>query len=281
MKRKRVCLSLVLLASCGGGDPSEAPESGVDSAPPPAREEALAPQGEAGTGTPTEPEPSVASELGDPSTWTGRIEGRITFFGEELKPKILDTGGDPTCDAMHPEGLVNEMFVLGEDQGLANVVVYISRGVPDIEFEPPSEPVYLRQKGCVYTPHVVAVQAGQKLIVTNEDPVVHNVHARPRRNQESNESQQVGAEPLEFVFEKRDIVIPFQCDLHPWMLAYVGVIEHPFFDVTDANGRFVIEGLPPGSYRLTAGHEALGAERTEFVLEEGQTLQVNMRFERS
>jgi hypothetical protein len=67
-------------------------------------------------------------------------------------------------------------------------------------------------------------------------------------------------------------MVPFQCDVHNWMHAWVGVLEHPFHAVSAADGTFSIEGLPPGSYTIEAWHEALGAQaHTVTIAPAGET----------
>jgi uncharacterized protein (DUF2141 family) len=61
-------------------------------------------------------------------------------------------------------------------------------------------------------------------------------------------------------------MVPFKCDVHGWMNAYVGVLDHPFFAVTGEDGKFAIKGLPAGSYTVEAWHERLGATTQSVTL---------------
>jgi hypothetical protein len=120
--------------------------------------------------------------------------------------------------------------------------------------------VVLDQKGCRYTPHVLGVQVGQPLEVLNSDPTLHNVHALPTANREFNTGQPLAGMKHTHRFSTREVMVPFKCDVHPWMRAFIGVLDHPYFGVTTADGTFRLEGLPPGTYTVEAWHETLGMQ---------------------
>jgi plastocyanin len=128
----------------------------------------------------------------------------------------------------------------------------------------PSTAVVLDQKGCRYVPHVLGVQVGQPVEVLNSDPTLHNVHAVPMSNSEFNTGQPLQGMKRAHTFTAREVMVPFKCDVHPWMHAYIGVLDHPFFAVSGADGSFQLTGLPPGTYTIEAWHETLGA-RTQTV----------------
>src|SRR6185295_3348805 len=111
-----------------------------------------------------------------------------------------------------------------------------------------------------YLPHVVGIQVGQPLEILNSDPTLHNVHAIPKQNKEFNFGQPNKGMKTARVFDKPEIMVPFRCDVHGWMNAYAGVVAHPFFAVSTADGSFTIKGLPPGAYTLEAWHERLGTQ---------------------
>ena len=174
----------------------------------------------------------------------GDITGVINFKGaapaeKELTP-IKD---DPNCAAMYPGAAPKTKFYVVSANGeLADVIVSL--------------------KG-VSTPQIVAIQTGQKLIVKNSDPVVHNVHTKPTANPESNQVQMQGGADLTYTFEKPEMFLKFQCDVHPWMFAWVSVFDHPFFAVSGADGKFAIKNVPPGKYTLEATHRKLGTQTAE------------------
>ncbi len=196
------------------------------------------------------------------------VAGIVRFRGEKPERKPLEGAlGNAFCkEACKGQAPLDERWVFGRngpDDTLQNVLVYVSKGLEGRTFEPPKEPVILDQVNCVYTPHVVGVMAGQTLEIRNSDGTLHNVLCNPRKNRAFNEGMPVKGGKLEKVFKVPELKIDFRCVLHPWMTAYVHVLEHPYYAVTGADGSFVLKGLPPGGYEVTAVHESpqLAAER--------------------
>ena len=153
---------------------------------------------------------------------------------------------------------MTEDVVVGSGGALENVVVYLKGDFSKYSFPPPAAPVELDQKGCQYTPHVLAVQVGAPLNVVNSDQTTHNIHPVPMNNREWNQSQPPGAAPLNETFAREEIAIPVKCNVHPWMKSYIAVVGNPYFQVTGADGSFSLKNVPPGTYTLVAWHESLG-----------------------
>ena len=206
----------------------------------------------------------------DAKDGTGAITGVVRFKGQKPEPKPLtEIAGNAFCKQCYKEGELplRDDVVVGKaadgSDTLQNVLVYVSKGLPDdAEFDPPSKPVVLDQIACVYTPHVVAVMAGQTLEIRNSDPTLHNVMTQPRENPPFNVGMPVKDQVIKKVFKAPEFRMNFRCFMHPWMSAYVHVLEHPFFAVTAADGSFTLQGLPPGEYELTALHESSALEAT-------------------
>lgn len=248
-------------AGCTGGDSNTEPSTGGGGGQTPV--EPAAGSGDTG---------SAAEPAGEPIQGTAILRGRVMLEGTPKEmPSLLALmqQKEPKCAEVHAEPPKAEQVVVGENGGLANVFVYISKGM---KRQPaPSAPVIFNQKGCIYSPHVLGVQVGQKLLVENDDPVVHNVNMQPEKNTPINKGQAAGSPPVEVTFRKPEVPFVVKCDIHPWMNARVGVVEHPFFTVTDPDGTFQMsQKLPPGKYTLTAWHELYKTLEKEFTVTDGQ-----------
>lgn len=210
----------------------------------------------------------------------GDITGVINFKGaapaeKELTP-IKD---DPNCAAMYPGGLPKTKFyAVGANGELADVIVSL-KGISGKSTGARMSPATLDQKGALYTPQIIAIQSGQKLIVKNSDPVVHNVHTKPTANPESNLVQMQGGADLNYTFDKPEMFLKFQCDVHPWMFAWVSVFDHPYFAVSSADGKFTIKNVPAGKYTLEATHRKLGTQTAEIEVKDDRSVQ-NFTFEK-
>lgn len=196
----------------------------------------------------------------------GTVTGKVNFKGTAPKMRPLNLDADPACAATHSGPATPEVVVVNGNGTLKNVFVYVKKGLEGKTFNPPSAPVILDQKGCVYVPHVLGLQAKQNLKITTSDKTTHNIHPLPQANTEWNVSQPAGSAPIVKTFAKPEVSIPVVCNQHPWMRAYVHVLSHPFFAVTDENGNFEIKGLPPGKYEIEAVHERYGAQTQQITV---------------
>jgi hypothetical protein len=196
----------------------------------------------------------------DPAT-AGVLTGKIHFTGKKPAGKTIDMDQDPECAKAHGnKPVVDEPVVAGSGGALANVFVYIKSGLEGKTFEAPSTPVTIDQKGCQFHPRVVGIQTNQPFDVTNSDPVTHNIHPVAEVNREWNHSQAPGDPPLARKFVRPEIMIRVKCNVHNWMRAWVGVVDHPYFAVTGEDGSFEIRNVPPGKYTIAAWQEVLGTQ---------------------
>ena len=199
--------------------------------------------------------PKAATISVDPST-AGTITGVVSLKGLPPKMKPLDMTADPGC----PTAPQPAEVVVANGGKLANVFVYVKDGLPQGSFAVPRDPVVLDQKGCRYIPHMLGIMAGQPFKVTNTDTADHNIHDMPSKNPAFNESQMPTDKPITKAFSNAEMMIPVQCNQHPWMRAYINVMTNPYFAVSAADGSYEIKNLPPGEYTLAAVHEKFGEQ---------------------
>ncbi|MFP6663221.1 MAG: hypothetical protein VCC00_03355, partial [Deltaproteobacteria bacterium] len=109
-----------------------------------------------------------------PAEAAGKVEGTITFEGTPPKRKKLRMDADPQCAKQHSETVRSEEVIVDENGGLANVFIYVKTGLEGQEFEAPTEPATINQKGCLYEPHVQGAQIGQPVRFLNSDKTLHN-----------------------------------------------------------------------------------------------------------
>ena len=203
------------------------------------------------------------------SAAAGTITGTVTYDDKVPSFKPIQMGADPACAKMHDSPVEPDLLVLGSGNTMANVFVQV-KNAPAASGAPPSQPVVIDQKGCMYHPHVVGVRVGQPLQFRNSDGILHNVHGLPKENREFNLGMPATLKEKDTTFNKPEPLFPVKCDVHPWMNAYVAVMTHPYFDVTDEDGTFTLEGLPDGTYTVEAWHEKLGTRTQEVTVQGGK-----------
>lgn len=184
----------------------------------------------------------------------GAIKGIVKFAGKQRKPKAYRVDADKFCAHAHKDTpLLKETYVFGKNGTLQNVFVYVSDGLKGV-FDPPTQPAVVNQRGCSYVPHVSGVIVKQPLEIRNGDDTLHNVKLTSKKNGRENKTSRKG-QVLTKTFKKSEMGVTYQCDVHSWMKAYVHVLNHPFFAVTQQDGTFEIRGLPPGEYTVSVWHE--------------------------
>jgi plastocyanin len=208
---------------------------------------------------------------------SGTVKGTVKFEGRVPKPTPISMSADPSCAKQHPTPVLNQEVVTDAKGGLQNVVVFIADGLAAQTSEPPSQSVVLDQKGCMYQPHVLTMQANQRMEVMNDDPTSHNIHPVPANNREWNKSQPPGSKAEE-TFPREEIAIPVKCNIHPWMRGYVAVFKHPYFAVTGKDGSFDLSNLPPGTYTIKAWHEKLGTSTQKITVGANETKAIDFVF---
>lgn len=190
------------------------------------------------------------------------MAGRVFLRGVPPPEKPITM--DAACTKLNNAPLTTRHYLVGRDSGLGDVFVYVKDAPPAPPL--PGTPL-LDQSGCMFEPYILGVQTGQVFQVRNSDNVLHNLHIVPRKvgNRERNIGQPVKGYVTPFTFDVAENFIQIKCDVHPWMFAYVCVVEHPWFAVTDRDGNFTLPpGLPLGEYTLAAVHRRAG-EQTQRI----------------
>jgi hypothetical protein len=167
-----------------------------------------------------------------------------------------------------------EKIIADDNLGLRSAFVYVVEGAAPSP-QPPLEPVLLFQEGCRYEPHVLGIQAGQPLIVRNLDPCLHSAHVLPLVNPIFGAGMALGSRDSRFLFRLNEVMIRVGCNVHPWMDAWIGVLDHPHFAVTDEAGAYLLPDLPVGRYTLAVWHEAYATVERAIVLGPGDDLAVD------
>jgi plastocyanin len=224
---------------------------------------------------PASPAGTPAGQKVDTAT-AGDVKGTVTIDGTAPKNQPIKMNADPVCAKANSTPQFQETYEVGSDgKSLANVFVYVKDGLGNYVFDMPTDSVTIDQKDCRYHPHVFGARVGQKLIIKNSDPTLHNIHALPKANAEFNVAEPIQNMTQEHTFTAKEVMVPFKCEVHGWMNAYAGVLDHPYYAVTDKDGKFELKSLPPGTYTIEAWHEKLGATTQSVTLGAKETKELN------
>ena len=224
---------------------------------------------------------STSSAAIDPAT-LGSVTGKVVVDGPVPASQVIRLDGDPKCAALaQGQERRTEYFVVGDGNTLQNVFVYVKDGLPQRMYPVPQTPVVLDQQQCRYAPRVLGVQAGQQLTIRNGDPLLHNVHGEGAVNQPFDVGTPVQGMEVKRTFATREVMVPIKCNVHSWMNAFIGVVEHPYFAVTDQNGRFSLPPLPAGTYTLEIWHERLGTQTQQVTVAAKETKDLSFTYKAS
>ena len=207
----------------------------------------------------------------------GKITGTVKLDGAAPHMKGIDMSKDPYCSKAHASDPAHlETYVVGAGGALENVVLSIDGWSGSAQVTT-AIPVF-DQKNCMYSPHVLAMDAGETFKVETSDQTAHNIHPLPNPmvNVGWNQSQPPGAPPIEKSWKAAE-VIPVKCNIHPWMNGWCVVVKGPYA-TTDANGKYTIAGVPPGSYTVTAWQEAAGTQTQKVTVAAGGSATADFTF---
>src|SRR6266550_551436 len=199
---------------------------------------------------PNAPGGTPAGQKVDTAT-AGDVKGAVALDGTAPKNEAIKMNADPVCMRENKSPQFQETYTVGSDgKSLANVFVYVKDGLGIYVYDTPTEPATIDQKECRYHPHVFGMRVGQ-----------------PMQGMKTTHT-----------FTAKEVMVPFKCDVHGWMNAYVGVLDHPYYAVTDKDGKFELKDVPPGTYTIEAWHEKSGAQTVSVTLGQKETKDISFTF---
>jgi len=217
---------------------------------------------------------SVRHAVGEESGAT--VEGKVNFSGKLIKREPIQMTDESRN--LYKTVPLQENLIVGENGGLANVFVYVKEGLKKSNYPLPDKPAVLNQDKSMFRPRVLGVMAGQDVLMKNSDPMIHNVRSLSTKNRPFNIAQPANTPDRKKVFTAGEKAIQIGCDFHPWMKAFIFVMEHPYFAVSNAQGQFKIEGLPAGDYTLAAWHETFGEKEVKITVGASGFLKIVISF---
>lgn len=207
------------------------------------------------------------------------ISGEVLFEGTPPPQTELQMEGNPECRALHPSGKVPGGDVLVSNGKVQNAFIYIKEGLEgQTTFEAPKEPLVIDNSTCLYKPHVGGAMVNQPIELRNSDPTLHNVHAYPTKEAQWNLGLPFQGMKLVKKFAHPEVMVKLKCDVHPWMIGYVGILPHPYFAVSGPDGRYEIKDLPPGTYTVEAWHERFGTQIGQVSVRVGEATEASFTF---
>jgi plastocyanin len=199
----------------------------------------------------------VAGCLLTSSLVAGDVTGKVIFKGKAPVEPRINMNADPVCRKAHKKPVFGESVVVNKNGTLKNVLVFIKSGLAPKKYPTPTQKLLFDQEGCEYNPHVLGIMVGQELDIKNSDNTLHNVHSLSKLNPQFNRAQPIKNMVMSEKFEKVE-TFKVKCEVHPWMNAYIGVFDNPYFAVTGDDGSFTLKGVPAGEYTIEAWQEKYG-----------------------
>jgi plastocyanin len=208
---------------------------------------------------------------------TGTIKGHVRLMGKLPGNSVIRMGVDPKCGELNKgKQVVQETVKAAVDGSLANVFVRLEGKFPSTPV--PKAAVVIDQRACVYTPRVLGIRVGQVLEIRNSDNLFHNVHSVTNFDNSFNLGQARAGVVDTYKMKSEEVMLRLGCDVHRWMTAYIGVVAHPYFAVTDASGGFQIGNVPPGTYTISIWQERYGPLKKSVKVTAGGTATVDFSY---
>jgi hypothetical protein len=222
--------------------------------------------------------PAATTTAAAPKVGTATIKGSVKYVGAPVTNPKIKMSADPYCETSNKEPAFDESTIVGANGELENVFVYVKTGLEGQTFPTPTTPVVFDQRNCTYHPHVFGVMTKQDVEILNSDATLHNVHATPTNSMEFNVGMPTQGMKVTKNFKKSEVMVHIKCEVHPWMSAYAGVLDHPYFAVAMRGGTFELPKIPAGTYTLEAWHEKLGTQTQEVTVADGATAEITFTF---
>jgi hypothetical protein len=208
----------------------------------------------------------------------GTIRGKIVFGGGPARPPLISMAKDPNCLKINAgKKIFDDTLITAAGNTVQNVFIYIKSGLQRTSYPAPSQSLQLEQKGCIYLPRVQGAMIGQTLKIVNSDQTLHNIHSQSPAYI-LNIAQPIAGMIYNLPLKSEAVMLVLKCQIHQWMLGYVGVLPHPFFGVSDKAGNYEIKNIPPGRYDIQAWHEQLGTMVQSVQVRGGDTITLDFTF---
>lgn len=214
------------------------------------------------SGAPAKPKATKPAPMG-----SGVIQGVVKFAGDAPAPEAWGGTSISDCRALHPDKI---QLVKVADGKLEDAFIYVKAGLPEGYYDTSEKPIVVDQKSCEFAPRVLGAMAGQPIEFGNSDTFMHNV-----KSPEFNQGLASKGVKMQLKLQEEGVMVPIRCDVHPWMRAFVGVLPHPYFDVSKADGSFKISGLVDGEYTVALWHEKLGTQEQKVKVAGGAPAQLD------
>jgi plastocyanin len=200
----------------------------------------------------------------DPAT-TGTVQVDVLFDGTPPPMQTLNMSSVSECASLHPAPVTAGDMLVANGR-VQNAFVYVKDGLGDRVFAVPGTPVVFDQKGCLYVPHVAGAQVDQTIEFRNSDAFLHNVHGSPQDSRGWNLALSRQGSERTITVDHPEVMISVRCDVHPWMQAWLGVVDHPYFGVTGPDGRVTMANVPAGDYTIGVWHERFGTKEAKVTV---------------